>query len=197
MKKYFLSEEIMNLKGKKIAILATDGFEESELRVPQDALEKAGAITEIISLEKNDIKSWTNGNWGKAYQVDHTLSSSSPSDYDALLLPGGVLNPDLLRRSEAAIQFTRDFFEQHKPVAAICHGPQILIDADVVKNRKLTSFMSIRKDLENAGANWVDQEVVCDSGLVTSRTPQDLNAFVAKMIEEVAEGKHRNQTVER
>ncbi len=187
----------MNLNGKKIAILATDGFEESELRVPQEALEKAGAITEIVSLEIGDIKSWVNGSWGKTYKVDQTLSSTTTSEYDALLLPGGVINPDLLRRNEEAVKFVRAFFAEHKPVAAICHGPQILIDAEVVKHRTMTSFISIRKDLENAGAKWIDQEVVCDAGLVTSRTPQDLNAFVAKMIEEFSEGKHKKQLLER
>ncbi|PHK26714.1 glutamine amidotransferase, partial [Nostoc linckia z16] len=127
------------------------------------------------------------------YKVDRVLSDASASDYDALVLPGGVINPDLLRREEKAIQFVKDFFEQKKPVAAICHGPQLLINAEVVEGRKLTSFPSVRKDLENAGANWVDKEVVTDNGLVTSRTPDDLPAFNKKMIEEIKEGKHEMQ----
>src|SRR5690606_5931476 len=136
---------------KRIAILATNGFEESELKSPKEALEQQGWTAEIVSLKKGSIKSWTNGNWGKEYTVDKTLDDVSSADYHALLLPGGVINPDLLRKHESAIAFVKDFFKEKKPVAAICHGPQILIDAEVTDGRKLTSFFSVRKDLENAG----------------------------------------------
>jgi protease I len=178
---------------KRVAILATNGFEESELKSPKQALEEQGWTAEIVSLESGSIKSWAEKDWGPEYKVDRVLSDASASDYDALVLPGGVINPDLLRREEKAIQFVKDFFEQKKPVAAICHGPQLLINAEVVEGRKLTSFPSVRKDLENAGANWVDKEVVTDNGLVTSRTPDDLPAFNKKMIEEIKEGKHEMQ----
>lgn len=184
-----------NLTNKKVAILATNGFEESELTSPKAALEKAGATTEVISMESGSIKGWNNGNWGKEVDVDKLLSEANVKDYNALVLPGGVINPDILRRDENAVSFVRDFFKAHKPVAAICHGPQMLIEADVVNDRKITSFPSIKKDLMNAGAKWVDEEVVVDEGLVTSRSPEDLEAFNAKVIEEVAEGKHEDQTV--
>ncbi len=183
-----------NLEGKKVAILATNGFEESELTSPKNALEKAGATTHVIAPESGTIKGWKDGNWSKDVDVDAVLDSVDASDYNALVLPGGVINPDLLRRNDKAIEFIRSFFKAHKPVAAICHGPQLLIVAEVVEGRKMTSFSSIRKDLENAGAHWVDQEVVVDEGLVTSRSPEDLDAFNAKVVEEVAEGKHEEQT---
>lgn len=175
---------------KRIAILATDGFEESELRSPKEAMEKEGFQVEIVSLKPGNIKSWANGNWSKEYKVDKTLSEVSAKDYNALVLPGGVINPDKLRREENALIFVRDFFKQKKPVAAICHAAWTLIEADVVKGRTMTSFNSIRKDLENAGALWVDKEVVVDEAFVTSRNPNDLPAFNAKLIEEINEGKH-------
>ena len=178
---------------KKVAILATNGFEESELKSPKEHLEKEGWTTHIVSLKSGSIKSWSGENWGDSYNVDKTLDEVSASDYHALVLPGGVANPDLLRREEKAISFVRDFFEQKKPVAAICHAPQLLINAEVVEGRTLTSFPSIRKDLENAGAKWVDKEVVVDNGFVTSRSPEDLDAFNRKMIEEIKEGKHELQ----
>ncbi len=178
---------------KKVAILATHGFEESELKSPKEAIEKQGWTAHIISPESGSIKSWAEKDWGTSYNVDKTLDEVSSSDYHALVLPGGVINPDLLRRNNKAISFVRSFFEEKKPVAAICHGPQILINAEVVNGRELTSFFSIRKDLENAGAKWVDKEVVVDSGFVTSRTPNDLEAFNSKMIEEIKEGKHELQ----
>lgn len=178
---------------KKIAILATNGFEESELKSPMDAMKNEGFEVHIVSEEKGKIKGWADGNWSNSYNVDKTLDEVSAKDYNALVLPGGVINPDLLRRNETALVFVRDFFKQHKPVAAICHGPQTLISADVVEGRTLTSFPSIRKDLENAGALWVDQEVVTDEALVTSRNPNDLPAFNAKLIEEIKEGKHELQ----
>lgn len=178
---------------KRIAILATDGFEESELKSPKEAMEKEGFTVEIISEKEGKIKSWADGNWGKEYSVDKTLENASASHYNALVLPGGVINPDKLRRNKQALQFVKNFFEEKKPVAAICHGPQILISAEVVKGRKMTSFSSIKDDLINAGANWVDQEVVVDEGFVTSRNPNDLPAFNSKLIEEIKEGKHALQ----
>ena len=148
---------------------------------------------EIISEKSGTIKSWSDGNWSKDYLVDKTLNQVSANDYNALVLPGGVINPDKLRRNEDALLLVRDFFKQAKPVAAICHAPWILISADVVKGRKMTSFGSIKDDLVNAGANWVDEEVVVDSGFVTSRSPNDLPAFNSKLIEEIKEGKHEEQ----
>ncbi|WP_300439771.1 type 1 glutamine amidotransferase domain-containing protein [Christiangramia sp.] len=175
---------------KRIAILATHGFEESELASPKEAMEKEGFKVEIVSLEKGKIKSWDKENWGKEYNVDKTLDEVSAKDYNALVLPGGVINPDNLRREEKALVFVRDFFKQSKPVAAICHAAWTLISADVVEGRTMTSFKSLKKDLENAGALWVDKEVVVDEALVTSRNPDDLPAFNAKVIEEIKEGKH-------
>lgn len=178
---------------KIVAILATNGFEESELSSPKQALEDAGATVHIVSPESGEIKAWADGNWSKSYKVDKKVSEVSADDYHALVLPGGVINPDKLRTDKDAVEFIRAFFKQKKPVSAICHGPQSLIEADVVKGRKMTSYHSIRKDLENAGAEWVDQEVVCDQGFTTSRTPDDLPAFNKKMIEELKEGKHDRQ----
>ena len=178
---------------KKVAILATNGFEESELSSPKEAMEKANFQVEIVSPEAGEIKGWADGNWSDSYPVDKTLDQVTASDYNALVLPGGVINPDKLRRNEDALVFVRDFFKQEKPVAAICHAPQVLISADVVKGRKLTSFHSIKDDLINAGAHWVDEEVVVDQGFVTSRNPGDLPAFNDKLIEEVREGKHEEQ----
>ncbi len=178
---------------KRIAILATDGFEESELKSPKEAMEKEGFEVEIVSPKRGKIKSWSEGNWSNEYNVDKTVDSVKASQYNALVLPGGVINPDKLRTNDDALGFIRDFFEQKKPVAAICHGPWSLIEAEVVKDRKMTSFKSIRKDLENAGAQWVDKEVVVDQGLVTSRNPDDLPAFNKKLIEEIKEGKHELQ----
>lgn len=175
---------------KKIAILATHGFEESELSSPKEQLEQQGWTAHIISPEAGTIKAWADKNWGKEYKVDKTISEANAADYDALVLPGGVLNPDKLRVNEEALAFVKEFFDQKKPVAAICHGPQTLIDAGLVKGRKMTSVKAISKDLQNAGANWVDEEVVVDNGLVTSRTPKDLPAFNAKMVEEILEGRH-------
>ncbi len=185
--------EMENLDRKTVAILATNGFEESELREPKIALEKAGADVEIISLEKGEIKSWNNGDWGKAYKVDKTLNEVTQADYNALVLPGGVINPDILRRDKNAISFIKSFFEHHKPVAAICHAPWLLAEADVLQGRNVTSFSSIKTDIINAGANWTDEEVVVDAGLVTSRNPDDLPAFNDKLVEEVYEGKHQEQ----
>ncbi|MGB8705175.1 MAG: type 1 glutamine amidotransferase domain-containing protein [Gillisia sp.] len=178
---------------KRIAILATNGFEESELKSPKEAMEKEGFKVDIISLKEGKIKAWDQGNWSNEYSVDKTVDNASPDDYNALVLPGGVINPDNLRTHDNVLKFVKTFFEQSKPVAAICHGPWTLINAEVVEGRKMTSYHTLRKDLENAGANWVDKEVVVDSGLVTSRNPHDLPAFNSKLIEEIKEGKHKMQ----
>ena len=183
----------MKLSGKKVAILATDGFEQSELTEPRDALKKAGATVHIVSPESGSIKAWDDDDWGIDVEVDKTLDSADADSYNALVLPGGVINPDKLRINDQALQFIKSFFKQGKPVAAICHGPWTLINAGVVEGRRMTSFKSIRKDLENAGAHWEDSAVVTDEGLVTSRNPDDLPQFCAKIIEEVAEGVHEDQ----
>lgn len=181
------------LNGKKVAILVANGFEQVELTEPKQALEQAGAQTHIVSPEQGQVKGWQHTEWGDQFPVDVPLNQASADDYDALLLPGGVMNPDHLRRNQQALQFVRSFFEAGKPVAAICHGPWTLIDAGLVNGRKMTSYESIQSDLKNAGAQWVDQEVVVDQGLVTSRKPDDIPAFNRKMIEEFAEGRHEKQ----
>ena len=182
-----------SLKGKTIAFLATDGVEQVELTNPWEAIKDAGADVVLVSLESGQIQGVHHDEKGDTFNVDKTVDEVSASDYEGLVLPGGVFNPDALRVNEAAVAFVKDFFQQHKPVAAICHGPWVLVEADVVRDRKVTSWPSVRTDLENAGANWVDEECVCDEGLVTSRNPDDLPAFCAKAIEEFAEGKHAQQ----
>jgi protease I len=178
------------LKGKRIAILATDGFEQSELLEPKRALEEAGAEVDVISLKKGEIRGWKMKDWGDEVEVDRVIGSVRADDYDALVLPGGVINPDKLRLHDEVLAFVRAFFEQGKPVGAICHGPWTLIDAGVVKGRHVTSWPSLRSDLVNAGATWTDEEVVSERGLVTSRKPDDLPAFNRKLVEEIAEGVH-------
>ncbi|MCE9648503.1 MAG: type 1 glutamine amidotransferase [Parvibaculum sp.] len=178
------------LKGKRVAILATDGFEQSELTVPQKALSEAGATTEIISLKSGKIQGMQHHDKGEKVAVDRTLAEVNAGDYHALVLPGGVANPDTLRTDQKAVEFVRSFATAGKPIAAICHGPWTLIEADAVKGRHMTSWPSLKTDLKNAGAEWSDEEVVVDNGLVTSRKPDDLPAFCRKMIEEFAEGKH-------
>ena len=182
-----------NLKGKKVAILAAEGFEQSELEKPRAALEEAGATTQVISPEEGSIRGWDEDDFGDSVNVDVPLKRANPADYDALMLPGGVMNPDTLRTIPEAVRFVGHFFEAGKPVAAICHGPQVLIEADVVRGRRVTSYPSIKTDLRNAGAEWVDEEVVTDQGLVTSRRPSDIPRFNEKMIEEFAEGFHAGQ----
>jgi len=183
-----------NLNRKKVAILATNGFEESELKEPLNALKEAGADVDIVSEKSGKIKAWKDGNWSNTYNVDKTLDDVSQSNYNALVLPGGVINPDTLRKNKDAVNFIKSFFENHKPVAAICHAPWLLAEADVLKGRKVTSYASIKKDIINAGAHWEDSEVVVDQGLVTSRDPNDLPAFTSKLVEEIYEGKHEMQT---
>ena len=185
-----------SLQGKRVAILATDGFEQSELESPRQALDEAGALTEIVSLKPGMIRGWKHTDWGDKFEVDRLVADTNPHEYDALVLPGGVMNPDKLRVDTDAVEFVRDFFRHGKPVAAICHGPWTLINAGVVEGRRMTSYKSIQADLENAGAEWVDQAVVVDNGLVTSRQPSDLPAFNAKMIEEIGEGPHSPELVE-
>jgi protease I len=182
-----------NLNGKRVAILATDGVEQAELTEPRKALDQAGAKTFVISPKSGKIKGWQHDHWGDEIPVDQTLDNANADTFDALMLPGGVMNPDRLRMNEKAVQFVHRFFEQGKPVAAICHGPWMLVEADVVRGRTVTSWPSLQTDLRNAGADWVDREVVTDEGLVTSRKPDDIPAFSAKMIEEFAEGKHEGQ----
>jgi protease I len=179
-----------DLSGKKVAILATDGFEQDELFSPLEALKSANADVKVISPTEDKIKGWKHADWGKFIKVDVPLDEADPENFDALVLPGGVLNPDHLRREPAAVDFVKNFYAAGKTIAAICHGPQLLIEADVVRGRKLTSYASIKTDLMNAGAEWVDQEVVVDNGIVTSRSPDDLPAFNAKMIEEIARNLH-------
>lgn len=178
-----------SLEGCRIAILATHGFESSELFEPKEALEDAGAEVHVIAPESGEIKSWKMKTWGEPAHVDLLLDDANPEDYDALVLPGGVMNPDALRINPLAVDFVRAFVEAGKPIAAICHGPWTLIEAGAVRGRVLTSWPSLRTDLINAGAKWVDEEVVADKGLITSRKPSDLPAFNRKMIEEFYEGR--------
>ncbi|MBE8712881.1 type 1 glutamine amidotransferase domain-containing protein [Sphingobacterium hungaricum] len=178
----------MSLHGKKVAILTEEGFEEVELTKPQKAIEDAGGETFIISPESGKIKSWDFTDWGKAYEVDVKLDEAKASDYDALLLPGGVINPDKLRLNKAALDFIKAFVESSKPVAAICHAPWSLVEAKVVSGKKMTSYTSIKTDVENAGATWVDEPVVVDGNLITSRNPDDLEIFSKTLVEAIEKG---------
>jgi protease I len=181
------------LSGKTIAIIAADMVEQVELVEPRKALEQAGAETHLISMKPGEIQGFNHFDKADKHRVDKTVEEVDASDYDGLLIPGGVGNPDLMRGHSNMVQFTQDFFDQGKPVAAICHGPWMLVEADVVRGRTLTSWPTVHTDIENAGGEWVDREVVVDSGLVTSRKPDDIPAFNAKMIEEFAEGTHAGQ----
>lgn len=187
-----------DLSSKRVAILATDGFEQSELFEPLEALRDAGATVDIVSPdEKSDgeIRGWNHGEWGESIAVDRSVGDADVDDYQGLVLPGGVLNPDSLRLDRESVDFVRRFFAEHKPVAAICHGPWMVVEAGAAQGRRMTSYASIKTDLQNAGATWVDEEVVVDNGLVTSRSPADLDAFNAKVLEEIHEGAHVAQTV--
>jgi protease I len=192
-------EEIMakNLAGKIIAILATDGFEQSELQKPKKALEEAGAQTQVVSPTDKKIKGWDKKDWGKEIDVDVVLKSADPAQYDALLLPGGVMNPDHLRMDPDAVRFVKHFFEHAKPVAAICHGPWMLVEAGAVKGRTITSWPSLRTDIRNAGGTWVDEEVVVSNGLVTSRNPDDIPAFNREIVDLFAKSSGASSKLDR
>src|SRR5690349_10802686 len=180
-----------DLTGKRVAILVEEGFEQVELIKPRKALDKAGATTEIVSPREQQVRGWNVKKWGKFVAVDAALDASDPTNYDALLLPGGVMNPDKLRMNPKAVEFVKHFFDAGKPVAAICHGPWMVVEAGGASGRTLTSWPSLQTDIRNAGGMWVDQEVAIDQGLVTSRKPDDIKAFNKKMIEEFAEGQHK------
>ncbi len=186
MQPFFKILNMANLTNKKIAVLAADGYEQSELESPVKALKEAGADVEIVSLKSGKIRSMKDHEWSDSVEVDRTVSNADASKYDALLLPGGVINPDAVRADDDAVAFVKEFFSLDKPVAAICHGPQTLITAGVVEGKKMTSFAAVAIDLKNAGANWVDEEVVTDGNLTTSRKPADLPAFNKRIVEEFA-----------
>jgi protease I len=179
------------LAGKKIAIITENGFEQVELTAPKKALEEAGAKVDVVSPEKDKVKAWDHDHWGIEVSVDVELKDASPNNYDGLLIPGGVMNPDKMRMNPDCVAFAQQFLDSGKPVAAICHGPWLLIETGRVNGKTITSYPSIKTDLKNAGANWVDKEVVVDNGLVTSRSPKDLDAFNRKIVEEFAEGVHQ------
>ena len=174
------------LKDIRVAILATNGFEQVELTEPRKALEDAGATTQVVAPEEGSIRGWNFTDWGDDVEVDRTVDAATVDEYDAMMLPGGVLNPDKLRLDATAVEFIRQFFKSGKPVAAICHAPQVLIEAEVVRGHRLTSYASVKTDLQNAGAEWVDEEVVVDGNLITSRNPDDIPVFSETMIKEFA-----------
>lgn len=178
------------LKNRKVAILTENGFEQVELTSPKEALEQAGVQVHIVSPQQKEVKAWDKDKWGITLPVDVTVENANADDYDGLLLPGGVLNPDKLRMNEMAVEFVKRFLEEGKPVAAICHGPQTLIETGLLEGKVMTSYPSVKTDLMNAGVKWVDKEVVVDNGLVSSRSPEDLPAFNKKMLEELKEGVH-------
>ena len=186
-----------DLTGKRVAILVDEGFEQVELIKPRKALDKVGAHTEIVSPQEGEVRGWNLKRWGKVVPVDTSLESADPASDDALLMPGGVMNPDKLRMNPKAVEFVKHFFEAGKPVASICHGPWMVVEAGAASGRTLTSWPSLQTDIRNAGGMWVDQEVVTDQGLVTSRKPDDIKAFNKKMIEEFAEGQHKEGSGER
>ena len=181
------------LSGKRILILATNGFEQSELEVPRDRLKAAGAQVDVVSPEEGEIKGWDKKDWGRPVKVDRKLKEASAADYDAIVLPGGQINPDLLRVNKDALKLIKAFYDAGKTVAAVCHAPWLLVETGIAKGKKMTSYHSIKTDVMNAGAQWEDSEVVTDNGVITSRNPGDLEAFSKKIIEEVREGKHQRK----
>jgi protease I len=184
----------MRLAGKSVAILATNGFEQSELEVPRERLRAAGATVHVVSPEKGEIKGWDMKDWGRPVEVDRNLGDVCADDYDAIVLPGGQINPDLLRANDKALVLIRSFFDQKKIVAAVCHAPWLLIETGIIKGRRATSYKSIKTDVINAGGKWEDSQVVVDQGVITSRNPGDLEAFSDKIIEEIAEGRHTRRS---
>ncbi|HEX6957958.1 MAG TPA: type 1 glutamine amidotransferase domain-containing protein [Ferrovibrio sp.] len=177
----------------RVLIIAANGVEQSELTVPRDRLREKGATVEVASPDGRPIRGWNKDDWGEDIKADCRINDVNPADYDALVIPGGQINPDLLRVNPNAVSVVKSFVESGKPIGAICHGPWLLVEADAVRGRRMTSYKSVRKDVENAGATWLDQEVVVDDGIVTSRSPADLAPFVAKVIEEIQEGSHRRR----
>ena len=186
-----------SLQGKKIAIVATDGFEQSELEQPKQMLEQEGAQCHVIAPKEGSIKGWDNKDWGRDVPVDRTLDSIAADDYDAIVLPGGVMNPDKLRQEQRAVRLVQDIYRQGKVVAAICHGPWMLVESGIARGHELTSWPSLETDIRNAGGNWVDEQVVASEGVVTSRKPDDIPAFVQKITEEMNEGLHDSRTQRR
>ncbi|QCK16817.1 type 1 glutamine amidotransferase domain-containing protein [Mangrovivirga cuniculi] len=184
---------MQTLNNKKVAVLLTDGFEEVEFTKPMEALMNSGADVEVIAPKGKKVKSWDHDHWSREYDVDKNLNEVNSDDYNCLMLPGGVMNPDSLRMNDEAVEFVGGFFEKGKPIAAICHAPQLMIETGALTGREMTSYPSLKSDIKNAGARWVDKEVVVDQGLTTSRNPDDIPAFIDKMIEEFAEGKHERQ----
>lgn len=180
-----------SLEGKRVAILVEDGVEQIELTEPRSALEEAGAETHLISPRPGRVRAWNHDDWGGEFEVDASIDDVDPAEFDAVFVPGGVMSPDRLRMNHKAVEFLRAADAAGKPIAAICHGPWLLAEADIVRGRRVTSYPSLRTDLRNAGAEWIDDAVVTDQGMVTSRGPRDLPAFIAKTIEEIAEGEHR------